>query len=114
MYSDNVGKKAYDNKQTKPKREKVVTPPTKVVVRYLPSSMTEEEFQEAVSPLPENDYFCFMNADLSLAPNAYCRAYINFKNVEDVFIFRDKFDGYVFVDTKGECFLNGYKLYYVI
>ena len=37
----------------------------------------------------------------SLGPNAFTRAYINFQNAEDVFTFRDKFDGYVFVDAKG-------------
>ena len=29
------------------------------------------------------------------------RAYINFKNDEDVFNFRNRFDGYVFVDARG-------------
>ena len=38
----------------------------------------------------------------SLGPNAFSRAYINFLNYEDVASFRDKFDGYVFVDSKGK------------
>jgi len=42
--------------------------------------------------------------------NAYSRAYINFKNYDDVFEFRNKFDGFVFFDSKGKysnfCFLN--------
>ena len=38
----------------------------------------------------------------SLGPNAFSRAYINFLNYEDVASFRDKFDGYVFVDGKGK------------
>lgn len=33
--------------------------------------------------------------------NATSRAYINFINEEDIFIFKDRFDGYVFVETKG-------------
>lgn len=33
--------------------------------------------------------------------NATSRAYINFINDEDIFIFKDRFDGYVFVETKG-------------
>ncbi|KAK7078064.1 Regulator of nonsense transcripts 3B [Halocaridina rubra] len=85
----------------KSRREKVVTAPTKVIIRRLPPSMTEETFIESVSPLPEHDYFAYVNADSSLGSSAYCRAYINFKNTEDVFTFRDKFDGYVFVDQKG-------------
>nr|XP_053651935.1 regulator of nonsense transcripts 3B-like isoform X1 [Cherax quadricarinatus]XP_053651936.1 regulator of nonsense transcripts 3B-like isoform X1 [Cherax quadricarinatus]XP_053651937.1 regulator of nonsense transcripts 3B-like isoform X1 [Cherax quadricarinatus] len=85
----------------KTKKEKTASPLTKVVVRRLPPNMTEEEFREAVSPLPEHDYFTFSPADNSLGPYSFTRAYINFKNVDDVFTFRDKFDGYVFVDQKG-------------
>lgn len=36
-----------------------------------------------------------------LGQNATSRAYINFINDEDIFIFKDRFDGYVFVETKG-------------
>ncbi|XP_050996809.1 regulator of nonsense transcripts 3B isoform X3 [Acomys russatus] len=32
----------------------------------------------------------------------YARAYINFKNQEDILLFRDRFDGYVFLDNKGQ------------
>ncbi|KAF2975875.1 hypothetical protein EK904_008932 [Melospiza melodia maxima] len=32
----------------------------------------------------------------------FSRAYINFKNQEDIVLFRDRFDGYVFVDHKGQ------------
>lgn len=32
----------------------------------------------------------------------YARAYINFKNQEDIILFRDRFDGYVFLDNKGQ------------
>ncbi len=32
--------------------------------------------------------------------NAFCRAYIYFKDYEDIFTFRDRFDNYVFVDAK--------------
>lgn len=38
----------------------------------------------------------------SLYPHMFSRAYINFKNQEDIVLFRDRFDGYVFVDHKGE------------
>lgn len=72
-----------------------------VVARRLPPTMTEEEFLEAVSPLAEYDYFSFVPADKSLGAHAFSRAYINFKNTDDVFTFRDRFDSYVFVDKKG-------------
>lgn len=66
--------------------------------------MTEDEFLKQIEPIPEHDYFYFVPADWSLGPNATCRAYINFCNQNDIFIFKDKFDGYVFVDGKGADF----------
>lgn len=63
--------------------------------------MTEEEFLKQIDPLPEYDFYYFSAADWSLGFDATCRAYITFKNYEDVFLFRDRFDGYVFVDNKG-------------
>ena len=47
------------------------------------------------------DWFRFVKADYSLGQDVFCRAYINFVNQEDIYIFQDKFDGYVFVDSKG-------------
>ncbi len=90
-------------------------------MRRLPPSMTEEELKEQLSPLPPHDWFSFVPADerylrkpfeqrrmikfllFSLHPWAYSRAYIAFPNSQsqDVIIFRDQFDGYVFVDSKG-------------
>lgn len=63
--------------------------------------MTAEQFKLQVSPLPEIDYFYFVPADMSLMPNAFSRAYINFVDQSDLFIFTQKFDGYVFIDSKG-------------
>jgi hypothetical protein len=34
-------------------------------------------------------------------PHVFARAYINFKNQEDIVLFRDRFDGYVFIDNRG-------------
>uniref|UniRef100_A0A1B6EXS5 UPF3 domain-containing protein n=1 Tax=Cuerna arida TaxID=1464854 RepID=A0A1B6EXS5_9HEMI len=87
-----------ENGKKKGKEEK---PATKIVVRRLPPSMTEEQFKNQVSPLPDIDYFYFVPADMSLTPNAFCRAYINFVDQADLFIFTQKFDGYVFLDSKG-------------
>lgn len=39
----------------------------------------------------------------SLYPHLFSRAYINFKNPDDILLFRDRFDGYVFIDNKGMC-----------
>ncbi|CAE1310809.1 UPF3 [Acanthosepion pharaonis] len=76
-------------------------PPTKVVIRRLPPSLTPEVFLEQVSPLPFYDYFYFVKADMSLGSNAFTRAYINFPCPDDIYTFKDKFDDYVFVDKKG-------------
>ncbi|XP_015114241.1 regulator of nonsense transcripts 3A [Diachasma alloeum] len=84
-----------DNKKEKCK------PMTKVVIRRLPPSMTQAQFIEQVSPLPDHDYLHFVKADMSLGQHAFCRAYINFTDQKDIFMFREKFDNYVFVDGKG-------------
>jgi len=89
-----------EKKKDKEKKEKN-TAPTKVVVRRLPPAMTEDDFLEQVSPIPDHDYLRFVRADYSLGQDAFCRAYINFLSQEDIFIFQERFDGYVFVDAKG-------------
>uniref|UniRef100_A0AAQ4Q6Z6 UPF3A regulator of nonsense mediated mRNA decay n=1 Tax=Gasterosteus aculeatus aculeatus TaxID=481459 RepID=A0AAQ4Q6Z6_GASAC len=75
---------------------------TKVVIRRLPPSLSKEQLEELLSPLPSYDYFEFFPADQSLYPHLFSRAYINFKNPEDILLFRDRFDGYVFIDNKGQ------------
>ncbi|XP_032959904.1 regulator of nonsense transcripts 3A-like [Rhinolophus ferrumequinum] len=71
-----------------------------VVIRHLPPSLTKEQLEEQLHPLPAHDYFEFFTADLSLYPHLYSRAYINFRNLEDIFLFRDNFDEYIFIDNK--------------
>lgn len=75
-------------------------PMRKIIVRRLPPTLKKEEFLEIISPLPDYDYFYYCKADMSLGPYAFCRAYFSFTNSEDVFIFKEKFDNYVFVDAK--------------
>jgi len=72
----------------------------KIVVRRLPPTLTKEQFLDQVSPMPPYDYFSYCKADMSLGANAFCRAYISFLSADDVFIFKEKFDNYVFVDAK--------------
>ncbi|KAB7494474.1 Regulator of nonsense transcripts 3A [Armadillidium nasatum] len=83
------------------KKEKVQAPPSKIVIRKLPPTFTEEDFKNAISPVPENNYFSFVPPDKVLGTHAFSRAYINFLNTEEIVSFRDRFDGYVFVDQKG-------------
>nr|XP_035150990.2 regulator of nonsense transcripts 3A isoform X6 [Callithrix jacchus]XP_035150993.2 regulator of nonsense transcripts 3A isoform X6 [Callithrix jacchus]XP_054108072.1 regulator of nonsense transcripts 3A isoform X6 [Callithrix jacchus]XP_054108075.1 regulator of nonsense transcripts 3A isoform X6 [Callithrix jacchus]XP_054108077.1 regulator of nonsense transcripts 3A isoform X6 [Callithrix jacchus] len=84
----------------KPREEKR-TALSKVVIRRLPPGLTKEQLEEQLHPLPAHDYFEFFAADLSLYPHLYSRAYINFRNPDDILLFRDRFDGYVFLDSKG-------------
>ncbi|KAI5712295.1 hypothetical protein M8J75_007301 [Diaphorina citri] len=74
--------------------------PTKVVVRHLPPTMTLESFLEQVD-VPPHDYICYGAPDKTLMPHCTSRVYINFLDIEDLLIFTQKFDGYVFLDNKG-------------
>ncbi|TWW55237.1 Regulator of nonsense transcripts 3B [Takifugu flavidus] len=82
--------------KTKEKKEAM----TKIVIRRLPPSLTKEELEEQLQPLPEVDYLEFFSNDTSLFPHLFARAYINFRNQEDIVLFRDRFDGYVFIDKR--------------
>ncbi|KAJ8383530.1 hypothetical protein AAFF_G00219800 [Aldrovandia affinis] len=87
------------NPKTKEEKKDVFT---KVVIRRLPPALSKDQLEEQISPLPTYDYFEFFSADQSLHPHLFSRAYINFKNPEDIVHFRDRFDGYVFIDNKGQ------------
>ncbi|XP_020358209.1 regulator of nonsense transcripts 3B-like [Oncorhynchus kisutch] len=88
-------------KMEKPKQEKKEVM-TKIIIRRLPPSITKEELEEQLQPLPEVDYLEFFSNDSSMYPHVFARAYINFKMQEDIVLFRDRFDGYVFVDNGGQ------------
>ncbi|KAG8451866.1 hypothetical protein GDO86_003893, partial [Hymenochirus boettgeri] len=75
---------------------------SKVVIRRLPPSINKEQLEEQLHPLPAHDYFEFCTPDPSLHPHLYSRAYINFRNPDDILLFRDRFDGYIFIDHKGQ------------
>lgn len=66
--------------------------------------MTEQQFLDDVSPLPEYTEFYYVNGDLSLGEFAFSRAYFRFKNFDELVVFKDKFDDYVFMDLKGNEF----------
>lgn len=67
--------------------------------------MTEEEFLEQISPLPENDFFYFVKGEQHIGVPTFSRAYINFLHLDEIFTFQEKFDGYVFLDQKGTEYL---------
>ncbi|XP_011708076.1 PREDICTED: regulator of nonsense transcripts 3B [Wasmannia auropunctata] len=90
-----------DVAKTRDNKKEKCRPITKVVIRRLPPTMTQDQFLEQVSPLPEHDYMYFVKADMSLGQFSFSRAYINFMEQQDIFMFREKFDNYVFLDSKG-------------
>ncbi|KAL0908218.1 hypothetical protein M5K25_022698 [Dendrobium thyrsiflorum] len=79
---------------------------TKVVLRHLPSSMTEPALMEQIDGKFAGRYkwFCFRPGKNSQKNQRYSRAYIDFNNPEDVFEFAEFFDGHVFVNEKGTQF----------
>ncbi|KAJ0002832.1 hypothetical protein NQD34_007981 [Periophthalmus magnuspinnatus] len=93
--------KCEDGEKSERSKEKKETM-TKIIIRRLPPTITKEELEEQLQPLPEVDYMEFFSNDTSLYPHLFARAYINFKNQEDIVLFRDRFDGYVFIDGKGQ------------
>uniref|UniRef100_A0A7N6BL83 UPF3 domain-containing protein n=1 Tax=Anabas testudineus TaxID=64144 RepID=A0A7N6BL83_ANATE len=93
--------KCEDGEKTERSKEKKEAM-TKIVIRRLPPSLTKEELEEQLQPLPEVDYLEFFSNDTSLYPHLFARAYINFKNQDDIVLFRDRFDGYVFIDNRGQ------------
>ena len=95
--SSSDSKKLESKKKDEAKEVPPPPPPTKVVVRRLPPTMTRDQFVECVSPLPDHDYLHFSGPEKSLGPaNGCSQATINFLEAEDVWDFKEKFDGYVF------------------
>lgn len=73
----------------------------KIIVRRLPPTMSEDEFLKHVAPLPKHDYFCYFEASSGLGPYSFSRAYINFCDHDEMSIFRERFDNYIFLDKDG-------------
>ena len=51
-----VSSKAGSEPEKNTSKKEKFSPPTKVVIRRLPPSMTKEEFEDQVSPIPYHDY----------------------------------------------------------
>nr|CAD7199197.1 unnamed protein product [Timema douglasi] len=76
-------------------------PLTKVVIRRLPPSLTEESFLEHIKPLPSTEHFYFVKAEKRLKQNAFSRAYIKFVKQDDIWQFKERFDNHPFIDNRG-------------
>uniref|UniRef100_A0A0M3I303 Smg4_UPF3 domain-containing protein n=1 Tax=Ascaris lumbricoides TaxID=6252 RepID=A0A0M3I303_ASCLU len=75
--------------------------PIKIVLRRLPRGMTWKELQMQLDPLPETEFSQFVAVGVDAPKIAFPRAYFVFKNDEDIIAFRDRFNGYVFIDSQG-------------
>lgn len=109
-------RESVEDKLEKP-HKKVRSFLNKVVIRKLPPNLNAEDFVATIAPLPDDIDYYFVPADWTLGAEATSLAYIEFKHEEDVsesffikiafkyfelfqiFVFKDKFDGYVFVDS---------------
>lgn len=87
-----------ENERRNDKKER---PLTKVIIRRLPPTMSRDQFLTQVAPIPDYNYMYHVRGDMSMGENAFSRAYINFVCPEDVYPFKEKFDNYVFVDSRG-------------
>lgn len=56
----------------------------KIIIRKLPPNLTSDLFIETIQPIPDYSDLYFVQADWSLGAEATSRAYIEFKNPEDV------------------------------
>ncbi|KAL6043454.1 hypothetical protein STEG23_020938 [Scotinomys teguina] len=84
-----------------PRRESAVAPAP--AFSDSVAGKPREEKRTALSKLLIN---CMMSKTrvhpfYTLYPHLYSRAYINFRNPDDILLFRDRFDGYIFVGNKG-------------
>ncbi|KAJ6855457.1 regulator of nonsense transcripts UPF3-like [Populus alba x Populus x berolinensis] len=79
---------------------------TKVVIRHLPPSLSQSNLFSQFDHLfcHRYNWFRFRPGNSSHKSQRYSRAYIDFKNPEDVLEFSDFFHGHVFVNEKGSQF----------
>ncbi|XP_010327531.1 regulator of nonsense transcripts UPF3-like isoform X2 [Solanum lycopersicum] len=79
---------------------------TKVVLRHLPPTLSQSMLLEHVDSRFAGRYnwFNFRPAKTSLKHQSYSKAYIDFRNMEDVTEFAEFFDGHMFVNEKGTQF----------
>eukprot|EP00198_Chlamydomonas_reinhardtii_P001763 XP_001691099.1 UPF3 protein [Chlamydomonas reinhardtii] len=82
----------------KPPRQK-----TKVLVRKLPPAMSEDTFKSVLDSVAAGRYnwLSYYAGKVSLKRVASSRAYINFVSEEDVYNFKQRFDGHVFISRQG-------------
>lgn len=78
-------------------------PPTKVIIRHLPPNLTGESLNQVLDLPCDTKTYYYLTGPVSndLGFFSTSRAYVTFNDIDDLLLFKDKFDGYIFVDSKG-------------
>ncbi|XP_049848428.1 regulator of nonsense transcripts 3B-like [Schistocerca gregaria] len=75
-------------------------PGTELVVRHLPTDLTEASFRERISDFSGAiDNLIYFSGKKHAGVYIHSRAYINFKSVEELFSFAQNFDQYAFTNS---------------
>ncbi|KAL6774082.1 UPF3 [Auxenochlorella protothecoides x Auxenochlorella symbiontica] len=75
---------------------------TKVVVRHLPPSLSEDAFKSAVQEwLDRSNWSAYYQGKVSAKEHVHSRAYLNFKDPADALRFSAAFNGNLFVSDRG-------------
>ncbi|WIA16220.1 hypothetical protein OEZ85_012932 [Tetradesmus obliquus] len=82
---------------------KASTERTKVVVRNLPPTLSREAFLSAIEKHAEGTYnwLAYYPGKVSLKRTMFSRAFLNINSPEAVLDFKARFDGHVFVSSRG-------------
>lgn len=67
----------------------------------MPSGFTKDEFMQQVEPLDGYKEIWFRKANKIMEPWSFTRVYIAFEDWAKAVEFKDRFNGYVFVDKQG-------------
>ena len=73
MTSSSSAKSGGKDSRRQKKEPKESKPLTKIIIRRLPPKLTQDEFKEAVDPIPDHDFFRYVIADDDLGSNAFAR-----------------------------------------
>jgi hypothetical protein len=95
------------NSSKKEPSESVPLIKTKVIMRHLPPTLEEKNFLDTIGStiLDQCHYVRYVPGNISKNGHIYySRAYLSFKTTEQMLEAYRKFDGHVFVDTKGVTF----------
>jgi regulator of nonsense transcripts 3 len=96
---------------TKPSKNQSKKPPSenaspskpkfKLIMRRLPDGLNRETLLNQIEPLDGCVDYWFRRANKTMDPWSFSRAYLVFDDWQKAVEFRNRFNGYVFIDTQG-------------